>query len=269
MTKKLSGREILAIDAGTQGISLILWCPEQKLILGVGEADYEHDYIPSLPDGRLEQAASYWSNAMKFAMAGLRADLSEKNGEEIVTVSAIGVTGHMHCMVRLDEKGNKPFGCDMWNDPRGVKESEELSGLFSEHIPARWTASHILAAMRTDSKQWLQVKGVNVTSGSMVHDLTGEWVVGPGDASGMFGVLAEDGQIDRVKLKKMDKAVGNQFEPLENIVPRVVAAGQVAGHLNKSGAELLGGLPIGIPVAAPEGDQQSVLIGSAVLPRAL
>lgn len=263
MTTKLTTKEILAIDAGTQGISIILWCPERKILLGVGDADYEHAYIPNLPDGKLEQYAYYWSNAMQAAMKKLRTDVLNNTGENISTVAAIGVTGHMHCMVRKTENEEKPYGCDMWNDPRGIPESEELSKLFDEHIPGRWTAAHILAAMRTDPEAWKQVTGVNVTSGSLVHDLTGKWVIGPGDASGMFGILDKDGQIDRTKLQKIDDATGNIFTPLQELVPRVIPAGQVAGTLNEKGAALLGGLPAGTPVAAPEGDQQSVLIGAA------
>lgn len=263
-SQSLTGNEVLAIDAGTQGISVILWCPDRKLTLGVGEASYEHDYCPDLPDGRLEQKAAYWSDALSSAMTALRKDVSQRESCEIATVAGIGITGHMHCMVRRDQAGNKPFGCDMWNDPRGVAESEELSKLFGEQLPSRWTACHILASMRSDPNDWQQVSGVTVTSGSIFHDLTGEWVLGPGDASGMFGNLDANGQIDRAKLRQMDQLVGNAFKPLEEMVPKIVPAGEVAGHLSEAGAQLLGGLPVGIPVASPEGDQQSVLVGAAV-----
>lgn len=257
---QLNGHEVLGIDAGTQGISVILWCPESRHILAVGESTYAHDYIPNRPDGRLEQYAHYWSEALPKAMANLRAGLPVP----LEKVAAIGVTAHMHCMVRKNAAGEKPWGCDMWNDPRGVAESVELAAAFGEHIPARWTVSHILSAMRDPVAKWEEVTGVNVASGSIVHDLTGEWVVGPGDASGMFGNLGEDGQIDRNKCRQVDALTGNRFTPLEQAVPRVVPAGEVAGHLNEAGSALLGGLPVGTPVAAPEGDQQSVLVGAGV-----
>lgn len=255
---QLTGHEVLGIDAGTQGISVVLWSPESRQILAVGESAYAHDYIPDRPDGRLEQYAHYWSDALQTAMADLRTALPVP----LEKVAAIGVTAHMHCMVRKNASGEKPWGCDMWNDPRGVPESRELAATFGEHIPARWTVSHILSAMRDPEAKWDEVNGVNVASGSIVHDLTGEWVVGPGDASGMFGNLGEDGQIDREKCRKIDALTENRFAPLEEAVPRVVPAGEVAGRLNEAGSALLGGLPVGTPVAAPEGDQQSVLVGA-------
>lgn len=259
----LDGNELLAIDAGTQGASVILWCPARRALLGVGEQSYEHAYAPGLPDGHLEHRAQYWSDAVRVAMRLLREDVLARGHGEIERVAGIGVTGHMHCMVRRDAQGNKPFGCDLWNDPRGVPESEQLTELLGEHMPARWTGCHMLARMKDDPDEWAQAAGVTVTSGSIVHDLTGEWVLGPGDASGMFGTLGGDGQIDRVKLAKIDALMGNRFTSLAELVPRVVMAGEIAGTLNAEGSDLLGGLPIGTPVAPPEGDQQSALVACA------
>ncbi|MEM6757045.1 MAG: FGGY-family carbohydrate kinase [Planctomycetota bacterium] len=260
----LTGRETLAIDAGTQGVSLILWCPKRRAVLGVGERPYARDYLPGLPEGRLEQSAEDWTDAIRLAMADLREDVRAGHGVEVERVAGIGVTGHMHCMVRIDANGGKPFGCDMWNDPRGVAESAELTDALGEHVPARWTGCHILARMRSDPAEWGEAAHVTVTSGSIVHDLTGEHVIGPGDATGMFGSLGEDGQIDRDKLATIDRLGGNVGRPLGEMVPRVVAAGEVAATLSEAGGALLGGLPAGTPVAAPEGDQQSVLVVAAV-----
>ena len=263
MSKTLSGNEVLAIDAGTQGLSVILWCPDRKQLLGVGEAPYERNYLPDLPEGRLEQHAHYWSDALRAAMIELRNDIRTRHAVDLQKVAGIGVTGHMHCMVRRNESNEKPFGCDMWNDPRGVAEGEELTNLFGEHMPARWTGCHVLSRMRSDGDEWAQATGVTVTSGSIVHDLTGAWVLGPGDATGMFGNLDDAGQIDREKLRKIDSLTNNRFRPLEELVPKIVPAGEVAATLNAAGSELLGGIPEGTPVAAPEGDQQTTLVATA------
>ena len=263
MADQLTGNEVLAIDAGTQGLSVILWCPDRKRLLGVGEAAYERDYIPGLSDGHLEQYPHYWSDALRAAMIDLRDNVRQASGQAIDQVAAIGVTGHMHCMVRRHADESKPLGGDMWNDPRGVDESEQLTELFGEHMPARWTGCHILARMRSAPDEWSQATGVSVTSGSLVHDLTGAWVLGPGDATGMFGNLDAQGQIDPAKLRKIDQLLNNQFTPLEQLVPRVVPAGEVAGTLNENGSQLLGGIPVGTPVAAPEGDQQTTLVATA------
>ena len=78
-----------------------------------------------------------------------------------------------------------------------------------------------------------------------------------------LAILMKNGQIDRRKLRKIDEATGNRFTPLEQLVPRIIPAGEVAGTLNAKGSELLGGLLEGTPFAAPEGDQQTTLLATA------
>ena len=78
MSEHLSGKEVLAIDAGTQGLSVIIWCPERKQLMGLGEARYEEDYIPGLPEGRLEQYPRYWSDALRNAMVRLGENVRER-----------------------------------------------------------------------------------------------------------------------------------------------------------------------------------------------
>lgn len=279
---QLTGREVLGIDAGTQGISVVLYCPERYRILARAEHSYPQGCNDANAVGHIEHRASYWSDALSGAMQQLREQVAQDaagtaSKGRIETVAAIGVTGHMHCLVAKDAKGRKPFPCDMWNDPRGEEESAALSLLFDEHIPARWTASHILCRAKTNPQLWRQSAGVTVTSGSLVHDLSGEWVLGAGDASGMFGALDCHGQIDREKLSKMDaliQSIEHLASPaacsvtplvsLADLVPKVVPCSEVAAYLSAAGSELLGGLPVGIPIAAPEGDQQAVLVVSAV-----
>lgn len=266
---ELSGAEVLAIDAGTQALSTLLWCPERKIIVSSASARYEHPYIPGLGRERLEQMASYWSNALAISMNALRSNLKLQHRQELKQVAAIGITGHMHSLVRLAKDDSKPWGCVMWNDPRGVKESRELTEIFSEHIPSRWSACRILSSMRMDPEEWRDCAGVTVPSGSLLHDLSGAWALGPGEASGMFGTLDGSGQISKRKLEQIDNLVGNRFTPLENLVPKVVAAGSIAGYLNENGSKLLGGLPVGTPIAPPEGDQSSALVVSAAQPNEL
>eukprot|EP01079_Euglenida_sp_SAG-EU17-18_P003938 gene3938-4304_t len=211
--------------------------------------------------------AGWWTDALVKAMSGLRATLPC----QLDRVSGIGVTGHMHCMVRRCTDGSKPFGGDLWNDPRGVPESDQLIALLEDPLPARWTACHILGSLRDLPSSWSCVDGVSVTSGSIVHDLTGEWVLGPGDATGMFGGLDPSGQISPGKLDAIDLASGragpaSTHPALKSLAPRVVAAGEVAGRLSAEGVRILGGLSAGTPVAAPEGDQQAVLVCSAAQP---
>jgi sugar (pentulose or hexulose) kinase len=75
----------------------------------------------------------------------------------------------------------------------------------------------------------------------------------------MVGQLDAGGRFDPNKLEKISSHLAKRM-------PKVGQAGEVLGKLNARGAELLG-LPHGIPVAFPEGDQPVGMVASGcVLP---
>lgn len=88
--------------------------------------------------------------------------------------------------------------------------------------------------------------------------MTGEKVLGVGEASGMFPIDSRTGTYDLEKLEKMDAAfasMGYSWK-LWDILPRVEMAGGKGGALTKQGALLLdpsGTLEAGALMAPPEG----------------
>lgn len=89
--------------------------------------------------------------------------------------------------------------------------------------------------------------------------LTGEKVLGVGDASGMFPIDSNTKDYDAAMLDKFDAlAEPYGFDwSLRDILPKVLVAGENAGTLTAEGARLLdtdGELEAGIPVCPPEGD---------------
>jgi sugar (pentulose or hexulose) kinase len=98
--------------------------------------------------------------------------------------------------------------------------------------------------------------------------LTGEFVLGIGDAAGMFPIDPTTLSYDEAKLAIFDSLVSNSsVPPLAKLLPNVRRAGEDAGRLSEKGAALLGitwTLETIIPVAAPEGDQVTALAGSLI-----
>ncbi|MCG8584195.1 MAG: hypothetical protein MI757_05735 [Pirellulales bacterium] len=250
---------ILACDFGTGGLTIGLCNPHTNDMEAFGEAEYNH--MSGLADERwLEQDPRVWIKAIPVAMDKIRAavDMSA------LDVIGIGVGGHMHALVVLDET-NQPLEVDgrlasgaiMWNDPRGEPEGVALSEAFGEPIAARMTASRIRWFAETFPVAWKEkVARVCVPSTYVVLEATGSFGVGPGDGSGMFGQLDESGQ---VAVEKLQQIAPN----LENKVPKIGSAGEVCGTLNARGAELFG-VSEGIPVAYPEGDQPVGMVASGV-----
>lgn len=250
---------ILSFDFGTGGLTVGLFNPHSNRMEGFGSASYGNTQGLADPSWK-EQDPRDWVKAIPVAMTALRKAVSFESD----AVVGIGVGGHMHALVVLDahdrplekgEIGELLSGAIMWDDPRGEKEGRKLSKELGEPIAARMTASRIRWFAANHPDTWKKaVKRVCVPSTYVTLVLTGEFGVGPGEGSGMFGQLDRKGQFGNSKLDKIDRE-------LRKRVPKVGAAGEVLGRLNAHGAELLG-LPEGVPVAFPEGDQPIGMVAS-------
>jgi len=255
---------ILAVDCGTGGLTVGLYEPESNQMAGFGNGSYEH--LDNRADSRwLEQDPREWIRALRDAMAGLRREISGGGRKlEDIRIAGIGIGGHMHAAIFLDANGETlggggkpPVGAIMWNDPRGEEEAAELSALWGEPIPARLTASRIRWFSRHRPELWQKTGMIAIPSAYVGFALTGVLGVGPGDGSGMFGQLTKDG-LSSGKLAQIDPALPGKA------VPRIGAAGEVMGRLSERGAQILG-LPQGVPVCFPEGDQPVGMVASGVV----
>ena len=257
-----SQSRILALDFGSNGLTIGLYNPHTNEFEAFGEGRYE--YLAPSQSGYREQEPDSWLQAMPVAMQQIRdrVDLST------TTVIAIALGAHMHGLVLLDEgqmpvkdSAGRTFPCIMWDDRRGETEGQALSQLLSQPIAARMTASRLKWFIANHANIWKQqVARVCVPSSFIALRLTGEFGVGAGDASGMFGQLkggAGTAGFDEATLAKIDPLLPGR-------VPRVGVAGDCLGRLNAQGAALLG-LPEGIPVAFPEGDQPVGMVASGCL----
>ena len=97
--------------------------------------------------------------------------------------------------------------------------------------------------------------------------LSGERVLGIGDASGMFPIDEASGTYDAALAAKFDALPRVAAQPwqLLDILPRVLRAGACAGHLTAEGARLLdlsGQLAPGALMAPPEGDAGTGMVST-------
>ena len=100
-------------------------------------------------------------------------------------------------------------------------------------------------------------------AGYIHHLLTGENIVGVGEASGMFPIDSKTGTYHALMQEKLEKILQVRFSldwDLKSIFPGVRLAGESGGYLTEEGARFLdptGNLMAGVPVAPPEGDAQT------------
>ncbi|NBW85716.1 MAG: hypothetical protein EBR23_02525 [Planctomycetia bacterium] len=261
--KVLTMNGYLGIDVGTQGLSVI-FADEALRILGTGEAGY--GMVPGLPPECQEQMPAEWERALVDALADLRRTLASAGVE--MRVQAIGISGQMHGEVLCDAAAAPLGAARLWCDGRNEAEGHELSDLLGTKMPKRITAARWLWTIRNQPDKAARAAHMTTPAGWIARRLTGAWTLGIGDASGMFPIDQATLDYDARRLADFDALVartagGRQVRPLATLLPAVRRAGDDAGELDAHGAALLG-LPLGVPVAAAEGDQPAALAGSLI-----
>lgn len=137
--------------------------------------------------------------------------------------------------------------------------AKELSETFSFNIPQRWSVAHLYQAILNGESHVSQISFVTTLAGYIHWQLTGEKVVGVGEAAGMFPIDSNTNDYDAAMAAKFDTLLlekGLNYH-LTDIFPKVLAAGEKAGVLSETGAKLLdpaGDLEAGILLCPPEGD---------------
>ena len=97
--------------------------------------------------------------------------------------------------------------------------------------------------------------------------LTGQRVLGIDEASGMFPINIMTSDWNRIMIEQFNSLVLPKKYPwrVENILPKVLVAGENAGTLTEEGARLLdvtGQLKPGIPFCPPEGDAGTGMVAT-------
>src|SRR5699024_3154750 len=97
--------------------------------------------------------------------------------------------------------------------------------------------------------------------------LTGEKVLGVGEAAGMFPIDSEAVNYNQRMVKQFNELIDEYSYAwnLEDILPTVESAGAHAGQLTEEGAQLLdptGVLQAGIPLCPPEGDAGTGMVAT-------
>ena len=210
-----------------------------------------------------------WTYGLEEVWTGLRAALSAV--ENRAEVAAAGVSAMMHGYLAFDKEWNLLVPFRTWQNTITGPAAAELTALFSFNVPQRWSVAHLYQAVLNGEEHVSRIAHITTLAGYVHYMLTGVNAVGIGEASGMFPIDSQALDYDRAMVEKFDALAAERNLPwrLEELLPRVLTAGQEAGRLTPAGAGLLEGLlPAGIPFAPPEGDAGTGMTATnAVAPR--
>ena len=248
------GQACLGIELGSTRIKAVLIGPDHAPVAS-GDHAWENRYENGLWTYALDDV---WTG-LRDAYANLAANVKSQYGIELTKVKALGVSAMMHGYLAFDRNGELLTPFRTWRNTVTGQAAAELTGLFGFNIPQRWSVAHLHQAVLNGEEHVRDVAFLTTLAGYVHWQLTGQKVIGIGDASGMFPIDSAAGDYDGAMLAKYDGRVaplGFSWK-LKDLLPRVLPAGEDAGVLTAGGAKLLdpaGILEPGCPVAPPEGD---------------
>lgn len=248
------GRTFLGIELGSTRIKASLIGADHAPI-AAGSYTWENRYENGIWTYSLDEA---WSG-LQSCYRDLAADVQERYGVPLTTVGAIGISGMMHGYLPFNASGRLLTPFRTWRNTITERSAAELTREFNFNIPQRWSIAHLYQAILNGEGHVKEVSFLTTLAGYLHWLLTGEKVIGIGEASGMFPIDSAVNEFDASMLDRFDALVAPNQYPwhIRDILPKVLTAGEHAGTLTAKGALLLdpiGALRPGIPFCPPEGD---------------
>lgn len=263
-----NGSTSLGIEFGSTRIKAVLTDADNNPI-----ASGSHDWENRLENGIWTYSLDDIWFGLQDCYRDLACDVREQYGEELTNVGAMGFSAMMHGYMPFGKDGKLLTPFRTWRNSITGQAAEELSGLFNFNIPERWSIAHLYQAVLNGEEHVSEITYLTTLAGYVHYMLTGEFVLGVGEASGMFPIDSETGNYDRNMLERFSEldAVKKYPWKINDILPKVLTAGESAGVLTEDGAKLLdptGKLQAGIPLCPPEGDAGTGMVATnSVTPR--
>ena len=257
-----SGKTALGIEFGSTRIKAVL-IGEDHMPIASGSHEWENRHENGLWTYSLEDV---WAG-LQDSYRKLSDEVTEKYNSQLRTVGAIGFSAMMHGYMAFDKDGNQLVPFRTWRNTVTGQAAEKLTDLFQFNIPQRWSIAHLYQAILNREIHVKDISHLTTLAGYVHWKLTGQKVLGVGEASGMFPIDSKTNEYDEHRLALFNerlKAEGISWK-LQNILPRVLVAGEAAGTLTQEGARLLdpnGGLQAGIPLCPPEGDAGTGMVAT-------
>ena len=257
-----AGKAILGIEFGSTRIKAVL-IDENNRPIAQGSHEWENQLVDGLWTYSIE---AIWFG-VQDCYRDLRENVKEQYDTEIETLAAIGVSAMMHGYMAFDENQEILVPFRTWRNTNTAQAAAELSELFVYNIPLRWSISHLYQAILNGEEHVKDIKFLTTLAGYIHWQLTGEKVLGIGDASGMLPIDPETKNYSAAMVEKFDNLVapkGYDWK-LIDILPKVLLAGENAGTLTEEGAKRLdisGHLNAGVPVCPPEGDAGTGMVAT-------
>lgn len=258
----LNGKTVLGIELGSTRIKAVL-IGEDHSPIASGSHDWENSHVGHIWTYSLEDI---WKG-VQDSYQKMAADVKLRYGVTLQTIGAIGFSGMMHGYMVFDQAGELLTPFRTWRNNITEQASEALTELFQYPIPQRWSIAHLYQAILNREEHIARVDFLTTLAGYIHWKLTGQKVLGVGEASGVFPIDLHTKDFHAAMIRQFNELISAQSLPwkLEHILPQVLVAGENTSVLTEEGAKLLdisGELKAGIPLCPPEGDAGTGMVAT-------
>jgi len=247
----------IGIDTSTTATKALLM-DESGDVLGVASNEYAFETPQPLWS---EQDPALWWTATVESVRQVIA----KTGVDAAAVKGIGLTGQMHGLVLLDEKGEVLRPSILWNDQRTGTQCdairaklgrEKLIQITGNDALTGFTAPKILWVQESEPEVWKRTRHILLPKDYVRYKLTGTFA---SDRAGGAGTILFD-------LAKRDWSpeVLDALDIPAEYLPPTFEGTDATGTLKSDVADELG-LPPGTPVFGGGGDQAAAAVGTGAV----
>ena len=244
----------IGFDLGTSGLRGLLVSDS-----GAAIASYEVSYPSQHPHrGWSEQDPAQWIAACRKVADQLRADAPDAWAR----VAGIGVSGHMHGAVLLDEKGTVVRPCILWNDTRSHDEAalldaaDDVRALSGNIVFPGFTAPKLMWVAKNEPENFARTAKVLLPAAYLNFYLTGQYVADMSDSAGTSWL--------DVGARDWSETLLGASGMCADQMPRLIEGSQSAGTI-WSGLARCWGLAETVEVAGGAGDNAAAACGAGVL----
>ena len=257
-----AGKTALGIEFGSTRIKAVL-IDETHAPIAMGTHDWENRLENNIWTYSLDDI---WTG-LQGCYASLAEDVKAKYGVTLTKIGSIGFSGMMHGYMAFDKNGELLVPFRTWRNTMTEEACKKLVPVFNFNIPQRWSIAHLYQAILSKEEHVKDITFFTTLAGYIHWKLTGEKVLGIGEASGMFPIDSTVMDFDAKMLDQFDELIADKAFPwkIRDILPKVLVAGEKAGTLTAEGAKLLdpsGNLQAGAPMCPPEGDAGTGMVAT-------
>ena len=198
----LNGKTALGIEFGSTRIKAVL-VDENNNLIALGSHSWENKYENGVWTYSLDDI---W-NGLQDCYAQLAKDVKEKYDVTITTVGAIGFSAMMHGYMAFNKAEELLVPFRTWRNTITEEAADKLTDLFGFNIPQRWSIAHLYQAILNKEEHVKDIDFFTTLAGYIHWKLTGEKVLGIGEASGMFPIDSETRKFNADMMDKFNDAI--------------------------------------------------------------